>query len=105
MCRHEIAHYRRIAPAGVFVWHDIASDPAALIAHQIDVDTAMQSLHVRDATGQMQTGVAAFLVIWDHIPRWRWLAGVVRWPMIHRLCVWAYPRITARRLRRRQCGI
>ena len=35
LCSKEIAYYQRIAPSGIFVWLDIATDASPLAAHQI----------------------------------------------------------------------
>ena len=35
LCSKEIAYYQSIAPSGIFVWMDIATDASPLEAHQI----------------------------------------------------------------------
>ena len=60
LCSKEIAYYQRIAPSGVFVWEDIATDSSPLAAHQISKSDALRYLHVRDAAGNWHIGAAAF---------------------------------------------
>ena len=60
LCSKEIAYYQRIAPSGIFVWMDIATDPSPLAAYQISQADALRYLHVRDAAGNWHIGAAAF---------------------------------------------
>lgn len=78
LCRREIAHYLRRDRAGRLEARDIAADPAPLAAIGASRDAAMAALHVRDATGRVAIGAAAFLAIWDVLPRWHWLARGIR---------------------------
>ena len=78
LCRREIDHYRRVDRASRIRWVDAASDPDSLGDFGLTLDVAMAELHVLDVAGQWQRGVDAFLVIWDHLPRYRWLTALVR---------------------------
>jgi predicted DCC family thiol-disulfide oxidoreductase YuxK len=40
-------------------------------------EIAMQRLHVRSGSGDLHTGVSAFVAIWSELPRYRVLARVV----------------------------
>jgi predicted DCC family thiol-disulfide oxidoreductase YuxK len=100
LCAREIAYYRRIAPAGIFDWQDIARNPAPLGALGITQAEALKLLHARDAEGQMHVGVAAFLLIWQQLPHWRVLARVVAWPPLRALAEVAYARFAAWRFTR-----
>ena len=44
LCSKEIAYYQRIAPSGIFVWLDIATDASPLAAHQISQADALRYL-------------------------------------------------------------
>lgn len=90
LCRREIAHYRRIAPAGAFDWQDITVDAAPLEALGVCYADGLRRLHVQDAQGRLQVGVDAFLQIWRRLPRWRVLAAVVALPGIRAAAGIAY---------------
>ena len=77
LCRREIAHYRRIDSTGSLRWVDAMNEPEALARHGLSLQQAMAELHVLDTDGRWQRGVDAFLVIWQHLPAYRWLAKLV----------------------------
>jgi len=78
LCRREIDHYRRVDRALRVRWVDAASETDSLRDFGLTLNDAMAELHVLDEAGQWQRGVDAFLVIWDHLPRYRWLTALVR---------------------------
>ena len=78
LCRREIAHYRRIDRTGRLRWIDIASEPGTLSGYGLTLDRAMAVLHVLDSAGRWQRGIDGFLVIWMHLPAYRWLARLAR---------------------------
>ena len=90
LCSKEIAYYQRIAPSGIFVWLDIATDASPLAAHQISQADALRYLHVRDAAGNWHIGAAAFLVIWQQLRYWRFLAVLVGLPIIRQIAAMVY---------------
>jgi len=77
MCRREIAHYQRLDGAGRIRWLDIHQQPEIVAEVGVSWEAAMQRLHVRSSTGELHTGVPAFVAIWRELPRYRWLARVV----------------------------
>ena len=77
LCRREIAHYRRIDSGERLHWVDAANEPETLAEHGLSLERAMAELHVRDGDGCWQRGIDAFLVIWQHLPAYRWLAKLV----------------------------
>ena len=101
LCRREIDHYRRVDRAGRLHWLDIAGEPDRLALSGLSLSDAMAELHVLDAAGQWQRGVDAFLVIWHHLPRYRWLATLVSVTGLHRPLRVAYRRFAAWRYQRR----
>jgi len=78
LCRREIGHYRRLDRAARIVWLDISQDTAALQAHGLSLEAAMERLHVLDADGVMQTGAYGFATLWDALPGYRWLSRTLR---------------------------
>lgn len=101
LCRREIAHYQRIAPTGVFTWVDITVTPEPFTGRGFALQDGLRALHVEDASGHMHTGVGAFAVIWQHLPRlWPWLAYLVGLPIVRRLADRVYARFAAWRFRK-----
>ena len=103
LCRREIAHYRRIDRAKRLHWIDASSEPEALAGYGLDLQRAMTELHVLDSSGQWQRSVDAFIVIWDHLPAYRWLARLVSTTGMRTPLGFVYRRFAAWRYRRR-CG-
>ena len=48
--------------------------------------------HVRDAAGNWHIGAAAFLVIWQQLRYWRFLAVLVGLPIIRQIAAMVYNR-------------
>lgn len=100
LCRREIRHYQRIAPEGVFDWQDITIVPEQFLQRGYTVKQGLKALHVEDASGQMHKGVAAFMVIWQHLPRlWPWLAKLLKIPFVLPLAERCYAAFAAWRYR------
>jgi predicted DCC family thiol-disulfide oxidoreductase YuxK len=78
LCSKEVDHYRRIDKESNVRWIDIDADPRTLDPLGVDQQAAMQRLHALDRAGNLQTGVRAFLVVWDELPYYRWLSRLVR---------------------------
>lgn len=85
LCSKEISYYQSIAPVGIFIWRDIANDPAPLQKHGITQANALRHLHVLDIDDQWHIGAAAFIIIWKHLSYWRLLAAVVGLPIIRHI--------------------
>ena len=90
LCSKEIRYYQRIAPAGIFTWHDIATDPAPLKSLAISQEAALRRLHATDKSGKLYIGVAAFGLMWRALRYWAVLGWVVRLPVVSHLASFAY---------------
>lgn len=101
LCRREIDHYRRRDRRRVFEWVDISRCQERLSEHAIEYSAAITRLHVIDAKGVTRTGVAAFLCIWEVLPGYRWLAGLIRGLRLEDTLERVYAPLTRWRLRRR----
>jgi predicted DCC family thiol-disulfide oxidoreductase YuxK len=105
ICSREVASYRREAEAaGLPLSFEGLASPERIQAGLTE-DAAARRFHVvRD--DEIISGVDAFAILWDRLPRWRWLARIVRLPVIHGLARAAYDRLAAPALfalhRRRQ---
>lgn len=93
ICAREVASYKRMT----------ASDPAIayrglsegeLGRYGITKRAAARRFHVLK-DGALHDGVPAFALVWDRIPRLRWLARLVRTPGIRAVAALLYDRIAA----------
>jgi predicted DCC family thiol-disulfide oxidoreductase YuxK len=101
LCRREIAHYRRVDREARLCWVDAAAETEVLARYGLSVQAAMAELHLLDTAGSWQRGVDAFLVIWQHLPGYRWLGRLVHWLHLRRPLGFFYRRFAAWRYRRR----
>jgi len=85
LCSKEIAHYRAIAPSGIFRWQDVNDCPDELAATGISLSQGLKLLHAKDASGALHTGMDAFILIWQQLKRWRVLAVIVSLPIIRHI--------------------
>jgi predicted DCC family thiol-disulfide oxidoreductase YuxK len=60
----------------------------------VTLDQAARRLHVLK-NGQVWSGIPAFLILWQDLLRYRWLARVVGWPGVRHLAVLIYDWILA----------
>jgi predicted DCC family thiol-disulfide oxidoreductase YuxK len=100
LCRREITHYRNIAPEGIFEWVDITVTPAEFNALGFSLSEGLKALHVRDNENVIHKGVDAFIIIWQALPRWRMLAGIVGLPFIRPAAASLYTAFAAWRFNR-----
>jgi len=79
LCRLEISHYQGQNGAERICFLDVskAGDLAAL---DLPRDKALARFHVRDSSGALVSGAAAFVRIWLVLPKWRWAARLSRIP-------------------------
>ncbi len=94
ICAREIAHYRRQAEAAraAIAFVDLNGSPGHV--RGLTPDAAARRLHADDGE-RMHSGVAAFTLLWDRLPGWRWLARLVRLPGIGAVAGCVYERILA----------
>lgn len=94
VCRFEIDHYRAYAAReGLdIVFDDLNGD--GLARWGLDADTAARRLYVL-ADGELLSGIDAFRVLWQRMPRYRWLAALTGLPGIYPLSVVTYDRVLA----------
>ncbi len=82
VCRFEIDNYRSYAQKSDLAirFDDLNSD--ALAAWNITSDQAARRLYVAHE-GQLYSGIPAFIVLWQEMPRYRFLARIVSLPGLH----------------------
>lgn len=91
LCSKEIRHYQAVAPEGVFEWQDITALPQSQLENEgLDLAQSLKHLHAKDSQGNIHIGVDAFLLIWQSLARWRWLARLIALPGLYTLTGFAY---------------
>lgn len=90
LCSKEINYYRKIAPDGIFIWHDITKSADDLKANGISLSQGLKLLHTKDIDGKFYVGVDSFILIWKQLKRWRLLAIFVSLPIIKQIINFAY---------------
>ncbi len=91
LCRREISVYRGQSSQRPINWLDV-SDSRCVIPSGFDRDELTKRFHVRTTTGQVVSGAAAFVSIWNELPGWRHLAALAKLPGVLALMEWAYQR-------------
>ena len=94
ICNAEVCHYRDYAEErGIVMGFDDLNqiDPAPYSVSRIDAAKRLHVLH----EGSVISGVPAFVVIWQQLPRYRWLAKIVCLPIIHFLSNLVYDFVLA----------
>jgi len=66
-----------------------------LAAWGVTEDAASRLLHVLH-DGRLYIGFDAMLILWDQMPRYRWLARIGRLPGLNALLDWGYEHVVAR---------
>ncbi len=89
LCSREVAWYRRRLAADDVSFLDI-TDPAFDAAqHGLHPRRVRRVLHVK-AGDEVRTGVDAFIVLWQRVPGWSWLAWLAGRPGAYHLMTVGY---------------
>ncbi|MEO1362544.1 MAG: DUF393 domain-containing protein [Pseudomonadota bacterium] len=94
VCNFEISHYADYsAGEGLPIrFDDLNSD--ALAQWNLDADTAARRLYVLK-DGALHSGIPAFVLLWQEMPRYRWLARLVSVPGVHWVACVTYDYVLA----------
>lgn len=78
LCSVEIRHYRSREGGDRLDYVDVSggTDPGG----GLSCDAAMKRFHVRMPNGELRSGAAGFVSIWEVLPGWRWAARMARVP-------------------------
>lgn len=90
MCAKEIRYYKKIAPNNIFDWQDITVSTQSLKQSGVSLTEGLKYLHVKNTEGKLLIGVDAFICIWQQLPYWRYLAYLVKLPMIKQIATVIY---------------
>lgn len=78
LCRREIDHYRKVDKAARIDWQDIFASDNTLAHYSLDHTDAMKVIHAVDSAGNLQSGAHAFIVVWQELPGYRYLATLLK---------------------------
>ncbi len=94
VCRFEIDHYASYSRDNDLPirFDDLNGDE--LETWGVSADDAAKRLHVRK-NGQIYSGIPAFILLWQDMPRYHRLARVVSWPLVQPLAVVVYDWVLA----------
>ena len=81
---------RRHADADSVLWLDIWQHPDELLAAGLTQAQCLQQLHLFDAQQQLHTGVDAFLMLWQTVPKLRGLAWLSRFAPVRGVLALGY---------------
>ena len=94
VCRREIDHYREYSAARSLPLSFQDLNTSDLAPWGLTEDDAARRLHVLHE-GRLASGIPAFLILWQQMPRYRWLARVVALAGIRHLATALYDRALA----------
>ena len=77
LCRKEIETYRKARGADELAWVDAANADPQTLGQDLNCAEALARMHVRDESGKLISGAAAFAAIWARLPRTRWLGRLM----------------------------
>lgn len=89
LCRREVAIYTGLRPLSPIVWKDVSGDLDLLPPGKTQAEL-LARFHVAGPNGAVTSGARAFLVLWERLPGWRWLARIGRVPGAAALLEWGY---------------
>ena len=80
LCRREVKRYQTLISKQKenIDWVDISNNQDALKAECINYDDAMRLIHIKDGSGVHQVGLEGMLTLWDKIPYYRVVSGLIR---------------------------
>ena len=73
LCSREIRTYQKQDKTNVFCWQPLSELKFDSETQLFSLVQALERLHVRDNHGDLKIGVDAFIVIWKHLPYWKYL--------------------------------
>jgi predicted DCC family thiol-disulfide oxidoreductase YuxK len=71
-------------------WVDVHTNPEAVSEVNASLEQVRERLYVKDSDGQLNVGADAFTRLWSQTRGQRWLAKLLRLPMLRQLTHLAY---------------
>ncbi|HIC79372.1 MAG TPA: DUF393 domain-containing protein [Kiloniellaceae bacterium] len=78
LCRREIAFYQGRRGAEAVEWCDVSKMAGSEVTPGLPRDAALARFHVREASGSLVSGGAAFARLWEELPAFRVLGRTFR---------------------------
>ncbi len=100
LCKKEIRVYQKQDKKGVFLWQPLSELKFDPETQSFSLVQALEKLHVRDNQGNLKIGVDAFIVIWKHLPYWKYLGLCASFAPIKWSLDLAYSQFAKRRFKR-----
>jgi ubiquinone biosynthesis monooxygenase Coq7 len=89
LCALEIKQYQKIIPDSPIHWVDVSSPEFIAPLGQTKA-SLMQRFHVVQPNGEMVSGAAAFVTVWEKLPKFRYLAALSKLPGMLRAMEFGY---------------
>tara|TARA_B100001250_G_C19479420_1_gene648044 strand:+ start:171 stop:545 length:375 start_codon:yes stop_codon:yes gene_type:complete len=87
ICRFEINHYKKFEEK--IGWVDVTNNKSAVDETKKQPKELIRRLHVLK-NGQIYKGIDAFLIVWEELPKYKWLYNLVKTPIIYHISYIAY---------------
>ncbi len=87
ICRFEINHYKKFEEK--IGWVDVTNNKSAVDETKKQPKELIRRLHVLK-DGQIYNGIDAFLLVWEKLPKYKWLYNLVKTPIIYHVSYIAY---------------
>ena len=87
ICRFEINHYKKFEKK--IGWVDVTNNKSAVDETKKQPTELIRRLHVLK-DGQIYNGIDAFLIVWEELPKYKWLYNLVKTPIIYHISYIAY---------------
>ena len=101
LCSREIGHYQKLKSLIPIHWVDITQDDALLKQVGVKREDAMAEFHVLDDAGNLHKGADGFVVVWQALPYFHWLASFCQTLHLLPLMRWGYARFARWHFKRR----
>lgn len=103
VCSFEIGHYKSYAQKRALPLDFEDLNQGDLSHWGLTEDQAAQRLFVRKGD-EILSGIPAFIVLWEDMPRYRWLAWLVKRPGVYWLANGLYDHVLAPTIYRWHCN-
>lgn len=80
LCRREIGFYQRRRGAEAVEWRDVSAEVGDEVTTGLSCEAALARFHVREPSGRLISGGAAFARLWEELPAFRGLGRTFRRP-------------------------